>query len=717
MANRFLDLLGLGAPSSNGALVVSENGHANGNGKHAPAPIEAKDVQFVGDERRFIFINGANVDPDDATTWDVRGRRAYIAAALAYICIRYRAQKLREAPLMVVEESDEGEEWIQDHELNPLLARPNPDYRMGRLIEATETYLCLTGRCLWVKNRDRQGRVAMLYPFSGDEFTIRSTPGRLFGEFTVNGKTVKPEDAIYHSYFSPTDPLGGAAPLDAALAHLNIGQQLAARVRKHLQNAMTPGAIYVADKDWRATDDEFARLKGELNAMFQGANSGKTAIAEGGGKIERGFTLKELQLGEMWREVEATVCGVFNVPASLVGTVVGLENSPWSHLETAKRSFYDECVLPEWELLEGPITDSLLREVDDDPTHLIRFDTSRIRALQKDVAAASVVAATAQRWTSVNERRVMMGLKKIEDDPKADEIPELVQPVPPAPAPGLADAVGNDPAKRAHPLLNTKAYQSLRQAYADAITEEHAAVWELSAADQLHRDGQRLAEIAARELSRGKSKKESRPKDPALTDFERARDRVLKAMEAYLDGESALSWARMAEPIIRRNADAAMLATVVPDLGIDAQLLRPNLASFVRREAAFLVTNVTDTTKDAVRSALAETVDAEGVDTVATRIREATAFNRERAKLIARTESTRVLNGAPLEALQQYGTTTGQGFTKRWIATLDDKVREAHRAMHGETVPVDKPFSNGLMAPGEPNCRCALTYGVEGVAP
>jgi phage portal protein BeeE len=78
---------------------------------------------------------------------------------------------------MVVEETDEGEEWLPDHELNPLLARPNPDYGMARLIEATETYLCLTGRCLWVKNRDRQGRVAMLYPFSGDEFTSSRRQG------------------------------------------------------------------------------------------------------------------------------------------------------------------------------------------------------------------------------------------------------------------------------------------------------------------------------------------------------------------------------------------------------------------------------------------------------------------------------------------------------------------------------------------------------------
>lgn len=702
MANRLLELLGLSAPSTSGALVVS----ANGNGKHAQAPSEAKEIQFVGDERRIIYIAGGPVDPDDATTWDVRGRRAYAAAALVYICVRYRAQKLREAPLMVVEETEEGESWIDDHELAPLLARPNPDFGMARLVEATETYLLLTGRCLWVKNRDRQGRVGSIYAVSGDDFSIERANGRLFGRFRLGTRTYAPEDVCYFSYFSPTDPLGGASPLAAALTHLNIGQQLASRVRKHVMNAMMPGGIYIADKEWRATDDEFERLRGELNTMFQAVNSGRTAIAEGGGKIERGWSLKDLGLGELWREVEATVCGCFGVPASLVGTVVGLENSPWSHLETAKRSFYDETILPEWELLEATLTDSLLREIDPDASHLIRFDTSRIRALQRDVAAAAAVASTSQRWTSVNERRVMMGLPK-STDPKADEIPELVQPVPPTP--GAVVAEEDAPKRGGHPLLRTKAYESLRLAYADTLRDEHAGSWELAAAAQLSTDRERLAVIAERALSGRKERADEITK--------RDRERALAAMEAYLIGEAQRGWARMAEPILRRTSEEALLATVVPDTSIEAQLLRPHLESFVRREAAFLITNVTDTTKDAVRTALAEGLNAgDGVQSIAKRIRDAAAFSRDRAQLIARTESTRTLNGAPLEALTQYATTTGQRFVKRWLATLDDRVRDEHRALHGEERALDATFSNGLTAPGEPNCRCSLTYGVEGVA-
>ncbi len=55
---------------------------------------------------------------------------------------------------------------------------------------------------------------------------------------------------------------------------------------------------------------------------------------------------------------------------------------------------------------------------------------------------------------------------------------------------------------------------------------------------------------------------------------------------------------------------------------------------------------------------------------------------------------------------------------KKWITMHDNRVRASHRALDGETVDVDKPFSNGLMYPGDGsgspsdyiNCRCRLDF-------
>lgn len=654
---------------------------------------------------------------DQPWTADAEGRRAYVAAALAYICIRYRTQKLVEAPLMVVEETEGGEEWVKGHPLAPLLAKPNPDYGMRRLLEATEVYLCTTGACLWPKSRDRAGRAAALYPLSGDEFGVESANGRLFGRFrvTVNGgqRDLAPDDVVHFSYFHPTDPHRGLAPIDAAFAQLGISQQLAARAKAHVKNAMAPGSIYTADPAWRPSAEEFDRLKAELRTVAAGANSGHPVVAEGGGKFERGWTLADLALGELWRECEAVVCGVFQVPPSLVGTVIGLENSPWSHMATARTTFYEECIKPEWALLEESITGSLLREVDDNPSRLVRFDPSRIGALQKDVAAAALVASTARDWTSVNERRGMMGLPRVDDD-GADDIPELTRPafnpfVPPADdeeEEPETDESG-EPKRRRRPL--TQKALRLRFAAADDLHARTVSTWELLAASHLAADAAGISAAVARAL-------DAAPKSGAPTlEAKKAKDkdRARAALDAYLEEESAPRWKAGVRTLLETSAERAVEMTAAADTGVAARLLRPAIGKYAEREAAFLVKNVTKTTRDAVAAAVGEGLEAgNGPAEIARQIRDLPAFTRERATLVARTETTRTLTGAPMEALREYGREADMSFVKEWVATMDDRVRDEHAAMHGEKVPIDKAFSNGRMHPDEPACRCGLVYGL-----
>jgi len=80
-------------------------------------------------------------------------------------------------------------------------------------------------------------------------------------------------------------------------------------------------------------------------------------------------------------------------------------------------------------------------------------------------------------------------------------------------------------------------------------------------------------------------------------------------------------------------------------------------------------------------------------------------------KRLSRTEVTRIMNQARLDALIATGATH-----KRWDSILDKVTRDSHRRLHGEVQPIDKPFSNKLMFPGDPdgaleetmNCRCIL---------
>ena len=82
---------------------------------------------------------------------------------------------------------------------------------------------------------------------------------------------------------------------------------------------------------------------------------------------------------------------------------------------------------------------------------------------------------------------------------------------------------------------------------------------------------------------------------------------------------------------------------------------------------------------------------------------------------IARTEGHRIQVQSAMDACHK-AKDKGADVVKQWDATLDGRTRESHAKVDGEIRELDKPFSNGLMFPGDPSggaaevihCRCAL---------
>ena len=94
----------------------------------------------------------------------------------------------------------------------------------------------------------------------------------------------------------------------------------------------------------------------------------------------------------------------------------------------------------------------------------------------------------------------------------------------------------------------------------------------------------------------------------------------------------------------------------------------------------------------------------------------------KRAVRIAQTEAHSIMNHAAFETMKA-AEAGGLKMKKRWSAVLDGDTRKDHRKVDGETVDLDKPFSNGLMEPGDGgaadriNCRCRLVNILDGFTP
>ena len=87
--------------------------------------------------------------------------------------------------------------------------------------------------------------------------------------------------------------------------------------------------------------------------------------------------------------------------------------------------------------------------------------------------------------------------------------------------------------------------------------------------------------------------------------------------------------------------------------------------------------------------------------------------SKNSSRLTADTDGTRIINSARLKIFKE-AEQIGIKMQKIWSATMDERVRDTHFHMNGETVDVDRPFSNGGMFPADHalppeeriNCRC-----------
>lgn len=90
---------------------------------------------------------------------------------------------------------------------------------------------------------------------------------------------------------------------------------------------------------------------------------------------------------------------------------------------------------------------------------------------------------------------------------------------------------------------------------------------------------------------------------------------------------------------------------------------------------------------------------------------------RNRAVVVARTETLGALSFGRSDAFNAVADTLGGEFEQVWLATLDSRVRLAHRIADGQRVPLGTPFTvdgEHLMRPGDPagsaenviQCRC-----------
>lgn len=116
-------------------------------------------------------------------------------------------------------------------------------------------------------------------------------------------------------------------------------------------------------------------------------------------------------------------------------------------------------------------------------------------------------------------------------------------------------------------------------------------------------------------------------------------------------------------------------------------------------------------------------LQGESIGKIATRLANAVGdSNRAAAIRNARTMTTGAENAGRVDAYER-AKDMGVPVRQMWVATIDERTRESHRKMDGETIEPGETFSNKCRFPGDPlgepsevyNCRCTLVARIPGV--
>ncbi len=290
-----------------------------------------------------------------AASWSNRGFASLVNQGFArnpvvYRCVRLIAETANRVPLVV----SEGGRRVDEHPLATLLARPNGRQSGGELLEAVYAYLQTAGNA-YLQAGIVDGEVRGIFGLRPDRMKVVAGADGwpVAYDYTAGGRTLRlrqdegPLPSVLHmALFHPLDDHYGMAPLEAAQTSLDIHNAAGQWNKALLDNAARPsGALVYSAAGQNLTEDQFGRLKEELEQNFSGAtNAGRPMLLEGGLDWKTiALSPRDMDFIEAKHAAARDIALAFGVPPMLLG-IPG--DNTYANLAEANRALWRQTLIP-----------------------------------------------------------------------------------------------------------------------------------------------------------------------------------------------------------------------------------------------------------------------------------------------------------------------------------------------------------------------------------
>jgi HK97 family phage portal protein len=272
-------------------------------------------------------------------------REGFSGNAVAYRCVRMISEAAASVPLLLYK----GNEELNAHAFLDLLRQPNPAQTGQALVENIVAYLLVAGNS-YIEISSIDGTPRELVSLRPDRMqVIPGSKGWVEAyQYSVYGSSIKiPAEQVLHlKLFNPLDDYYGLSPLEAAARSLDTHNSASAWNKAMLDNAARPsGALVFSGGDGQLSNEQFDRLKSELQENFTGAaQAGRPMVLEGGlDWKEMGFSPKDMDFINAKNNAAREIALAFGVPPMLLG-IPG--DNTFSNYAEANRVFWRHSVMP-----------------------------------------------------------------------------------------------------------------------------------------------------------------------------------------------------------------------------------------------------------------------------------------------------------------------------------------------------------------------------------
>jgi HK97 family phage portal protein len=702
----------------------------------------------------------------------------YKLNTLIFSCVREIATSGAELRFCQYQRRPNGDDVeAMDSDLLQVLNRPNPEQSAGEFWTEFFTHIHVAGNGYIHKVRSVRGNVVQLWLFRPDRVRVKRAPdGRIeFYDYRVNphstvGEPIKPEDVIHQKWMTdPEDDSYGMSPITVLRSLGVLDTEAIDFLRAFFTNAGIPAGLLTFDHP--VEDDERKRVKarwreeytGLKRDQLTGATTGWHDVAVMDARVkyqQLAANIERLRLTPIFDTTESRVCAVYNVPPIVVGANVGLQRSTFANYGEARKSLWQETLIPLHKLTADLMTRGLAYEWGEDV--YMKADHSDVPALHEDEDKVStrVLAEWEAGVRTLNEARVEIGLDELDDerggnmlkgegeepepepgvippalDPNADPDDDLPPADPTAKPPSAKPGAPVDPGKT---VADPKAAQRRRARYARlrpardvAARPETMPTWMTFArtADKLEaRFARELASVfdvlGAAVADTVRTAPTPQAAMAALPDPQVVVAMLREVADEMLPRILQAGWERGKTQLVSAQSRARTLvhagnghAKKKPVYaGLDFNLQIPGVAQYLQDRPRIYGPIVADSVIDAMRGRLERGLElGEPIDAMARGIEDLLDDDGARARRIARTETIPALNKGATEVYKASGVVD----QKEWLSAHDEKVRESHAAADGQRVPLTDNFQVGddsLAFPGDPsgspeeiiNCRCTV---------